>query len=733
MATFAIMDTSWCGQKYSYENFPDSRIICGRPITTPPKPPKYEIDGFDLPKHQQKFQLPDQEMVWTIDDKMRKIDKTGRLEVPLTDNEIAFVKSQWHKRLYGYWFFNNGYLEYITGLHWFYLSYYKIKREVSYVDMLGEPQMSWGFALPSFTDADRDHFLFWAAVVKDKKCLGMFEITNRRDGKSHRGKCTAYEISSRAKNTNSAIQSKNEKDAQNMVVELVESWNEMPMYFKPIDSGYSQPKNGIFFKPPNTLKTSGGRIISEALNSWIKPFPATAVALDGQGIGYVYQDEVGKTTEENVRDRWYITRPTLLVGTSVLGKALITTTVEEIEKQGARPCKELWDDSSITKTNKVGFTQSGLYQYFKPAYYGFWGEDETGSFIDEYGYSNMEEAKKYQLLEREGLVGSDLYAQCRKYPHTIDEAFRSANTDSIFMIDKIYDQKDFNATLPKGHIRTGMFIGDVNDLEYRWIDNAKGPFKISFMPDERERNLKVLDRGYKPQGATKGFFGTDPYDHNKPKGNRFSHGAIHGVLDWDPIAPASSGGVFLEYIHRHPVATMFYNDVIAAGVFFGMKNLIERERPGCIQYMESLKLHGYLYQTNKKDYTKNESSSIVNGINTSGVVTKEAMMSTLAEYIADYVGQIHPDVQKKAFGLDVPIDGLMGKLPFDETLEDLINFDPSDWEKFDATVSLMLAVLALYDSKKRFRPKPATTSAKQTMASIFGGFDNTGQISRRTL
>ena len=159
-----------------------------------------------------------------------------------------------------------------------------------------------------------------------------------------------------------------------------------------------------------------------------------------------------------------------------------------------------------------------------------------------------------------------------------------------------------------------------------------------------------------------------------------------------------------------------------------MQALIERERPGLIQYIENIGMKDYAYKTNKKDYTVNKTPELQLGINTSGVVVRESMMSGLAEYIADYVGLISEDVQRNKFGIEYH-EGLMGRFPFKETLDQIIEFDPSAWEKYDRVVSLMLAVLARNDSKKKWKAPPVVST--KGISAIFGSFDNSGQVSRR--
>ncbi len=78
----------------------------------------------------------------------------------------AYRNQEWDRRLNGFWFSNNGVPTYVTGLHYFYLVHWKI--DVGY---------------PQFRITDLHFFYFLEYCVQDPKCLGMIEVTKRRQGK----------------------------------------------------------------------------------------------------------------------------------------------------------------------------------------------------------------------------------------------------------------------------------------------------------------------------------------------------------------------------------------------------------------------------------------------------------------------------------------------------------------------------------------------------------------------
>jgi len=112
-------------------------------------------------------------------------------------------KREWKRRLCGIWFWNynpikkSSELIYITGLHYLYLTYWKFQGKVL-----------------DFRIADRDFFYFVAYCMEDEKCLGINEITKRKNGKTARAGCWAYERVSRLNNHHAGLQSKSDDDAE---------------------------------------------------------------------------------------------------------------------------------------------------------------------------------------------------------------------------------------------------------------------------------------------------------------------------------------------------------------------------------------------------------------------------------------------------------------------------------------------------------------------------------------
>ena len=87
---------------------------------------------------------------------------------------------------------------------------------------------------------------------------------------------------------------------------------------------------------------------------------------DGEKLMLLVHDEAGKWEKpENILNNWRVTKTTLRLGSRVIGKCMMGSTSNALDK-GGRNYKKLYDDSNVTKRNRNGQTSSGLYSLFIP-------------------------------------------------------------------------------------------------------------------------------------------------------------------------------------------------------------------------------------------------------------------------------------------------------------------------------------------------------------------------------
>jgi hypothetical protein len=513
------------------------------------------------------------------------------------------------------------------------------------------------------------------------------------------------------------IQSKTGKDAQENIFmkKVVYMFRHYPFFFKPIQDGTTNPRMELAFREPSKRITKKNKTsqTGEALNTVINWKNTTNNAYDGEKLHILYLDEAGKWEKPtDIRDAWRIQRTCLIVGRKIVGKALVGSTVNPMDK-GGKEYKDLWKDSNPSERNANGRTLTGLYRLFIPA------DESLEGFFDLYGNPVIENpdesipgidgedvnkgSRQYLKNERDSLKhdASELNEVIRQFPFTEDEAFRDSIEGSLFNVGKIYEQIQFNDEL----FPNPVVIGNLNwkdgerDTEVVFSPDPNGRFRISWLPPEDVRNKSALNRGKKvPPNPHIGCGGVDSYDLDETVDGRGSKGALHLYNKFNMEHPSNT--FVLEYASRPPLAKIFYEDVLMAAVFYGYPILIENNKYGIARYFESRGYDGYLMDRPKHLLAANSSvvKSKTKGIPSNSQDVIQAHAHAIEAYIHNYVG-INYDT------------GEFGKMYFNRTLEDWIGYQINNRTKFDLTISSGLALLAA--QKGRPKRKPADFNDKK--------------------
>lgn len=641
----------------------------GEHIVTLPEPPAAkDIANYNLPQKDQKFirtELPKDFRSWT---------KEARKK---------FIDQEWSRRINGYWFYNNGNIEYITGLNYFYINWWRI-----------------GTGYPMFIDCDRDFFYVWDMCENDPRCDGLVYITHRGEGKTVKSTCILYNPISMRENVFAGIQSKTEPDARKIFKKLIYSWSKLPSFFKPIDIGNSRPAKILEFSAPSVRDTKNQeKDDSEVLNSAIDFEASGVAAYDGQTLHRVLQDEIGKTVECSVDERMATVRECLRAGRGKYGrgKIIATTTVEEMLKKGGAECKKVWDKANINDRDENGFTKNGLYRLFKSSEYGYLEVMNGVSFVDEYGYSDRVKTREYFLNKRKNLKGADLNSEKRKYPLEEKDIWVNDSKKAVYDLTKIEDQQEFNKGLPKGILVRGNFVWEngIKDGNVVWHPCDDGRWLVYWMPKPEARNKKNMVLGKKSPGNTEeGCFGLDPYDNKTTVDERKSDAASYGFRKFDPMVPYDSGIFICEYVNRPELPEIMWEDMILQCVFYGWEILIESNKIGTINYFRMRGYENYLMKRPEETQTENSKKMEEPGIPMSGSEARQALIYATESHIINKVGWISEEGKEK----------YMGKCHFEKLLDNWHKFDfDEEWTKFDCMVGAGLALLGArkYIPKKR--------------------------------
>ena len=127
----------------------------------------------------------------------------------------------------------------------------------------------------------------------------------------------------------------------------VSMFRHYPFFFKPIQDGTTNPRMELAFREPSKRITKNNKtsFAGDALNTVLNWKNTTNNAYDGEKLHMLYMDEAGKWEKPaDIREAWRIERTCLIVGRRIVGKALVGSTVNPMDK-GGEEYKQLWKDS----------------------------------------------------------------------------------------------------------------------------------------------------------------------------------------------------------------------------------------------------------------------------------------------------------------------------------------------------------------------------------------------------
>lgn len=479
-----------------------------------------------------------------------------------------YRQREWHRRLYGVWFMNNGEYVFLPGHYYFYLAHWVID-----------------VGPPDFKMADLEKAYFWDYCVEDPLCYGMVEMTKRRVGKTYYGSSVLYEYASRTANAHVGIQSKTLADAKIVFAEkLIQPWRKLIDFFRP-DYDQSQgdvPKSALRFFKTSKKGSKVVNIYDEGLEleSWIDFQNSGTHAYDSQKMLRYMCDEVFKTIEADISKRHNVVKPCLENESGqIIGKAIYTSTVEEMEGHLDKYVK-LWGESDIHDRNKNGRTKSGLYRFFTPA--------QNIMHVDKYGYADKEKA----LTEIENELASmdsprDISDFIRKNPRNWKEAFKTGGDNCIYdpmkidnRLSDLYFKKDED--LFDRYNLIWEEKKELNDIpKVRLLKNSVGKLRLVKNFNELLLPNDVLRRGsqFLPKNSLRFVVGIDPYDHNRTKEGKFSQGAAAIYMKYDPLQPDTSDNFIGYYLGRPSHSAIFYDDMMKLCHYLSCQMLFEDNKP----------------------------------------------------------------------------------------------------------------------------------------------------------
>ena len=628
-----------------------------------------------------------------------------------------YIDEEFKRREEGFWFYNKGIPTYITGTHYMYLQWSKI--DVGKAD---------------FREANRLFFIFWEACKSDMRSYGMCYLKNRRSGFSFMASGETVNLATISSDARFGVLSKSGADAKKMFTDKVVPISvNYPFFFKPIQDGMDRPKTELAYRVPASRFTRKKLDTNEkleeivGLDTTIDWKNTGDNSYDGEKLALLVHDEAGKWEKpENILNNWRVTKTTLRLGSRIIGKCMMGSTSNALDK-GGRNYKKIYDNSNVTKRNRNGQTSSGLYSLFIPMEWNYEG------YIDTYGHPVFNTPKspvkgidgqaieigviQHWENEVDGLKDdpdalNELY---RQFPRTEKHAFRDETKQSLFNLTKIYEQIDYNEDLKySGTITKGNFQWEngIKDTRVIFAPNPQGRFLVTWIPDLKQQNRIITKNGQKyPANEHMGAFGCDSYDISGTVDGRGSKGSLHGLTKFT-MDDCPANLFFLEYISRPSTAEIFFEDVLMACHFYSMPILAENNKPRLLYYFKRRGYRGF--SMNRPDKTMHKLSVTereIGGIPNSSEDVKQAHAAAIESYIEMFVGYNNEQY---------------GTMYLQRTLEDWAAFDINNRTKHDASISSGLAIMACNKNKYR----PIAEIIKEKVNLNFSTYDNKGNESK---
>ena len=649
--------------------------------------------------------------------KIKNVFEWDQYPIDFKETWYDYIDEEFRRREEGFWFKNKGLSTYITGSHYMFLQWSKI--DVGAAD---------------YRESNRLFFIFWEACKADQRCYGMCYLKNRRSGFSFMASSELVHQATISSDSRFGILSKSGADAKKMFTDKVVPISiNYPFFFKPIQDGMDRPKTELAYRVPASKltrrKLDQGESPEEieGLDTTIDWKNTGDNSYDGEKLKLLAHDESGKWERpDNILNNWRVTKTTLRLGSKVVGKCMMGSTSNSLDKGGDN-FKKLYYASDVTQRNRNGQTSSGLYSLFIPMEWNYEG------FIDSYGLPVFDSPKdavkdtqgdlittgviEHWENEVDGLRNDQdsLNEYYRQFPRTEKHAFRDEAKLSLFNLTKIYEQIDHNEDMKnKTSVTQGNFqwAGGIKDTSVNFVPDNNGRFLVSWIPPINLQNRVIIKNGVKfPGNDHVGAFGCDSYDISGTVDKRGSKGSLHGLTKFS-MEQAPFNMFFLEYISRPPTAEIFFEDVLMALHFYGMPILAENNKPRLLYY---LKRRGYRkFSMNRPDKIYNKLSVAereIGGIPNSSEDIKQAHAAAIESYIENHVG-----LGENGYG----------DMYFQRTLEDWAKFNINNRTKFDATISSGLAIMACNKNKYT----PVNIQQRDPVNISFKKYDNTGYISK---
>lgn len=667
--------------------------------------------------------LPKKEQYWVREETPKGLTPDN------SDVYIDYIMEQFRRRREGVWFMNNGKPVWLSPRHWMQLQWGKIKDDLIY---------------PNFRYSQLELYYHKEACYIDKRCMGQIFLKSRQTGYTYGMMSDAIDLVTRTKGSAVGLTSMTDTDARKAFEKQSYIFQEWPFFFQPILKGKADSPTKLEFGKPSDGSKEQKKKKDTSTDGYVNSmtdYEATKVkAYDGQHMKLYIGDESAKWDRASYIEHLNTLLPTTFRGGRVVGKVFLGSTMGKLD-QGGEDFKTLYINSNVLDRQESGYTSTKLYSYFMPAHTNYeecidiygkcWETTPPKGTLNTFGDPILKGSiqmikEQYSDAKNQGDVA--LNAAYRAFPMTEAHAMRDEADACVFNLTKLTDQWDYNeeVTDSKSLYTRGNFEWKNKEkfTEVIFVPYEYGRFKVAWMPNAADGTLKLRNNTRKIRNLWTpmndyGCIGVDCFGSYVQGKNKASKGAAHAYTKPNSYGVPAHRFLF-EYIDKPATQDIFNEDIFMAAWFYGLPILAENNRRDFVRFLFNSQSRPF--SMNRVDKTKIDGDDLVLGgqpMQSKDIL--DAHENGIRTYIQRHVG--HSTAPE---GIKYRPEGEIGEMPFNDTIQDWMKFNPSARTAHDATISSGLAIMGC--NRERYKPAAKKSDPKKNR-SILRTYSNNGATS----
>ena len=694
---------------------------------TPEIPPKKQILFWDKKKSEQYWRradaisdLPDYFLEWneSIEEDapltIRDGKKLRALSVKDTKILREFRDREIRRRIEGVWFMNDGEPTYLTGNHYFNLTWFAMIKVDNYV----EPGSPYGM----YMQFQRDFFYFYEICKRTKYGRGGMVVKPKKTAVTMAMSSICLNEGTTRKQLLIRMMSTKQKDANASCFRYIDfAVSRMPTILTPaianwntfaVSFGMPEKKNS---KAAGKLRDTN----TEYLDCLITTVPTANNSFDTLTNDIAWVDEYTKIIDTaSPKSLHEITIDTVMLGSSRKGTIMYTNYTQEENDDSFEEGRQVWVDSALGTVDEVtGMTKSKLIRYAMLEQHGKFGEVKDGvlTMVDKHGKPNIGEIFEDLNQQLNQIKGSPSKVQGFHRRHPTEESHPwmeaggetqmfdvlriSAQLQQIEMDESVGilpDDFDLEFEIPPKKIDEAStlceFRGKVKLRTYTREEKMEGKFgKFNWYDKQwtpqdwliKHLNILAVDSGnklLKPRIDTPFFATCDPTNYALKKDIVVgSKNAIQVFILNTPYLNGLFGEnvtnkrLMAEYLYRHDKPNDTLMDAIKVVLYFGCYILIESNMSWMASRMIEMGLGNFVLMINEETgilepYSKNK---------------KQKYFTSQGQTIGRYfLAGVHHLKEPEIAG---EIDNIKYIKSY-HVLKQLLKIKPEDTTKYDAAV-----------------------------------------------